>query len=122
MPALIFCIMNVFALCLFLLGPKNIWWLDALSMVIFGLGIGALICYIGGLLAVDIASKKASGVALGVVGIMSYLAAGIQDITNGFLIESNKTVVGGETIYDFSSISIFWISAAVLSVTMSLFT
>ncbi|MFH6601870.1 MFS transporter [Maribacter algicola] len=121
-PALIFGLMNVFALCLFLLGPKDLWWLDAISMVIFGLGIGALICYLGGLMAVDIASKKASGAALGVVGIMSYLAAGLQDIASGFLIESNKTVVNGETIYDFGYITIFWISAAVLSVLMALFT
>ena len=94
-PALIFELMNVFALCLFLLGPKNIWCLDATSMVIFGLGIGALICYLGGLIAVDIASKKASGSALEIVGIMSYVVAGIQDIASGYLIENNKTIVNG---------------------------
>ncbi|MGY0408348.1 MAG: MFS transporter [Polaribacter sp.] len=121
-PALIFGLMNVFALCLFLLGPKDLWWLDVLSMVIFGLGIGALICYLGGLMAVDIASKKASGAALGIVGIMSYLAAGIQDIVSGYLIEGNKTIVNGETFYDFTSITIFWIAAAILSVILALFT
>ncbi len=121
-PALIFGLMNVFALCLFLLGPKDVWWLDVISMVIFGLGIGALICYLGGLMAVDIASKKASGAALGVVGIMSYLAAGFQDITSGFLIENNKTLVGGEAVYNFTPITIFWISAAVLSVLFALLT
>lgn len=121
-PALIFGLMNVFALCLFLLGPKDVWWLDVISMVIFGLGIGALICYLGGLMAVDIASKKASGAALGVVGIMSYVAAGFQDITSGFLIENNKTLVSGEAVYNFTPITIFWISAAVLSVLFALLT
>ena len=121
-PALIFGLMNVFALSLFLLGPKNVWWLDVISMVIFGLGIGALICYLGGLMAIDIASKQASGAALGIVGIMSYLAAGIQDIVSGYLIENNKSVVDGITLYDFSSISVFWISAAVVSVVLALFT
>lgn len=121
-PALIFGLMNVVALCLFLLGPKDVWWLDVTSMVIFGLGIGALICYLGGLMAVDIASKKASGAALGIVGIMSYLAAGIQDIVSGYLIEGNKTIVNGETLYDFTTITIFWISAAALSVILALFT
>ena len=91
-------------------------------MVIFGLGIGALICYLGGLMAVDIASKKASGAALGVVGIMSYVAAGLQDIASGFLIENNKTLVDGETVYNFVPITIFWISAAVLSVLFALLT
>lgn len=121
-PALIFGLMNVFALCLFLLGPKDVWWLDVISMVIFGLGIGALICYLGGLMAVDIASKKASGAALGVVGIMSYVAAGLQDIASGFLIENNKTLVDGEAVYNFTPITIFWISAAVLSVLFALLT
>ena len=119
-PALLFGLMNVFALCLFLLGPKNTWWLDAISMVIFGLGIGALICYLGGLMAVDIASKKASGAALGIVGIMSYAAAGIQDIASGYLIENNKSIVNGQTIYNFDTITFFWIGAAVLSVLLAL--
>jgi OPA family sugar phosphate sensor protein UhpC-like MFS transporter len=121
MPAFIFGMMNVFALSLFLLGPKNMWWLDVTSMVLFGLGIGALICYLGGLMAVDIASKKASGAALGIVGIMSYAAAGIQDIASGYLIENNKTIVNGVTIYNFDTISIFWIGAAALSVLLALF-
>ena len=119
-PALIFGLMNIFALCLFLLGPKNVWWLDVISMVIFGLGIGALICYLGGLMAVDIASKQASGAALGIVGIMSYLAAGIQDIASGYLIETNKSIVNGDVFYNFESITIFWIGAAVLSTLLAL--
>ena len=73
-------------------------------------------------MAVDIASKKASGAALGIVGVMSYAAAGIQDIASGYLIETNKSVVDGVTLYDFGSISIFWISAAVISVLLALFT
>ncbi len=121
-PALIFGLMNVISLSLFLLVPKGMWWLDVLSMVIFGLAIGALICYLGGLMAVDIASKKASGAALGIVGVMSYLAAGIQDIASGYLIENNKTIVHGETLYDFYSISIFWIGAAIISTLLALLT
>ena len=121
-PALIFGLMNVTALILFLLGPMDVWGLDVLSMILFGLAIGALICYLGGLMAVDIASKKASGAALGVVGVMSYLAAGVQDIASGYLIESNKTVVNGETLYDFDSISLFWIGAAIASTLLALLT
>ncbi|RLD76557.1 MAG: MFS transporter [Bacteroidetes bacterium] len=122
MPAFIFGSMNVFALSLFLLSPPGIWWVDVLSMIIFGLAIGALICYVGGLMAVDIASKQASGAALGVIGVMSYAAAGIQDIVSGFLIEGNKTVVNGETLYDFNQITVFWISAAAISVILTLLT
>ncbi len=113
--------MNITALVLMLYTGKS-WITDITSMVIFGLAIGALICYLGGLMATDIASKQASGAALGVVGIMSYLAAGIQDIASGYLIEGNKTIVNGQTIYNFDAISLFWISAAVLSVIFALFT
>ena len=120
-PTLIFGLMNVLGLMLFLLGPKDVWWLDVMGMVIFGLAIGALICFLGGLMAVDIVSKKASGAALGIVGIMSYAAAGIQDIASGYLIENNKTIVNGKTLYNFDSISVFWIGAAVLSVFCALF-
>ena len=59
-PALIFGLMNVFALCLFLLVPGVHFWMDALAMILFGLGIGVLICFLGGLMAVDIAPRNAS--------------------------------------------------------------
>ena len=39
-PALIFGLMNVMALCLFLLVPGVHFWVDALSMVLFGTAIG----------------------------------------------------------------------------------
>lgn len=122
MPAFIYGLMNVLGISLFLLSPKGIWWLDVTSMVIFGIAIGALICFLGGLMAVDIASKNTSGAALGMVGIMSYLAAGIQDIASGFLIEGSKSMVDGKAIYDFSAITYFWIGAAMISVILALFT
>lgn len=56
----------------------------------FGLGIGVLICFLGGLMAVDIAPRNASGAALGVVGIASYIGAGLQDVMSGILIEGQK--------------------------------
>lgn len=115
-PALIFGLMNVVALCIFLLVPGVHFWLDVIAMILFGLGIGALICYLGGLMAVDIAPRNASGAALGVVGIASYIGAGIQDVMSGVLIEDNKHIVDGVEIYDFTAINYFWIGAALLSV------
>ncbi len=82
-PALVFGLMNVIALCLFLLVPGVHFWIDVLAMVLFGLGIGVLICFLGGLMAVDIAPRNASGAALGVVGIASYIGAGLQDVMSG---------------------------------------
>lgn len=119
-PALIFGLMNVFALCLFLLVPGVHFWMDALAMILFGLGIGVLICFLGGLMAVDIAPRNASGAALGVEGIASYIGAGLQDVMSGVLIEGNKRLVDGVEVYDFTYINWFWIGAALLSVLLAL--
>ena len=119
-PALIFGLLNVCALCLFLLIPGEHFWLDATAMVMFGIGIGVLICFLGGLMAVDIAPRAAAGAALGVVGIASYLGAGLQDIMNGVLIEGHKSInAAGLEVYDFTYVSWFWIGAALLSVLLS---
>lgn len=119
-PALIFGLLNVVALCLFLLVPGTHLWIDALAMVLFGLSIGVLLCFLGGLMAVDIAPRNASGAALGVVGIASYVGAGVQDVMSGVLIEDHKSVVNGVEVYDFTAINWFWIGAAVLSVLCAL--
>ena len=119
-PALIFGLMNVFALCLFLLVPGVHFLMDALAMMLFGLGIGVLICFLGGLMAVDIAPRNASGAALGVVGIASYIGAGLQDVMSGVLIEGNKQLVDGVEVYDFTYINWFWIGAALLSFLLAL--
>ena len=115
-PAVIFGLMNVLGLGLFLFCSAVRWTL-ILSMVIFGLAIGALICYLGGLMAVDIAPKQSSGAALGVVGIASYIGAAIQDFVSGMTIESGKSVVPGT--YDFSVVSWFWFGSAILSVVLT---
>ena len=115
-PAVIFGLMNVLGLGLFLFCSAVRWTL-ILSMVIFGLAIGALICYLGGLMAVDIAPKQSSGAALGVVGIASYIGAAIQDFVSGMTIESGKSVVSGT--YDFSAVSWFWFGSAILSVVLT---
>lgn len=104
----------------FLLVPGVHFWLDALAMVLFGIGIGVLICFLGGLMAVDIAPRNASGAALGVVGIASYIGAGLQDVMSGVLIEGQKTVVNGTDVYDFTYINWFWIGAALLSTLLAL--
>lgn len=120
MPALIFGVLNTIALCLFLYSGNSLW-VNILSMVLFGIAIGVLICFIGGLMAVDIVPRNASGAALGIVGIASYIGAGIQDIVSGWLIDSNKIIEKGVTTYNFDQVSIFWVTASVLSFTLALF-
>ena len=103
-PALIFGVLNSVALALFLYGG-NAMWVNVLSMVLFGIAIGVLICFLGGLMAVDIVPRKATGAALGVVGIASYIAAGIQDVASGWLIDKHITVAAdGVKHYDFGTL------------------
>ena len=120
-PALIFGLMNVMALCLFLLVPGvSLLGRRVIHGPCSGTAIGVLLCFLGGLMAVDVASRNASGAALGIVGIASYIGAGIQDIMSGILIGGHKSIVDGKEIYDFSYINIFWIGAALLSVFFAL--
>ncbi len=114
-PALIFGVLNAAALALFIYGG-NAMWINVLSMILFGIAIGVLICFLGGLMAVDIVPRKATGAALGVVGIASYVAAGIQDVVSGWLIDTNITVAAdGAKSYDFGPVAVFWLSASVIS-------
>ena len=90
-------------------------FVNILAMVLFGIAIGVLICFVGGLMAVDLIPRRASGAALGIIGIASYVGAGIQDIISGALLDKHKTVVDGITTHDYSVASVFWIAASVLS-------
>ena len=123
-PALIFGAMNTIALVLFLFGG-DAWWINITAMVLFGISIGVLICFLGGLMAVDIVPRKATGAALGVVGMASYVAAGIQDVVSGWLIDGNSTMIEkldeatGQMVqatqYDFTSVALFWVIASTIS-------
>jgi len=120
-PALIFGIMNALSVAVFLLSPKSYPWIDIASMIFFGISIGVLVCYLGGLMALDISPKKASGAVMGMIGITSYIGAGIQDIVSGYLMGHNKIVTNGITTYDFTLINLFWIGSSVLSCLLVLF-
>jgi OPA family sugar phosphate sensor protein UhpC-like MFS transporter len=77
--------------------------------------------YLGGLMAVDICSKDASGAALGAIGVASYIGAGVQDIISGKLINDAAVVVGDETIYNFDAAITMWIGSAVVSLVLATF-
>ena len=114
-PALIFGVVNTIALLLFVYGG-NALWVNVLAMSLFGVAMGVLICFLGGLMAVDIVPRRATGAALGIVGVASYIAAGLQDVISGWLIESNTTMLAdGSREYDFTLATIFWIAASVVS-------
>jgi len=119
MPLLLYGLLEIGALTVFFLIPPGHRWLDTLSMAVFGFAIGGLLVFLGGLMAVDICSKKASGAALGLVGMFSYLGAAIQDVLSGYFINTSKTVVGGTVLYNFDNAFYCWIGASILSMVLA---
>ena len=118
-PAFAAGILESIALWLFLFGGGS-KAVVILSMVLFGIAIGVLISFIGGLMAIDIVPRKATGAALGIVGLASYAAAGIQNVITGILLDGHTYQVVneiGETVtrHDFTYVSWFWLGAAVIS-------
>ena len=108
-PVLISGIFCCASLLLFLFTGGG-YLMNILYVSVFSLFIGVLYCIVAGLMAVDIVPRKATGAALGIVGISSYVAAAIQDVVTGYLIEG-----GADKAYDFTYAAIFWTAACILS-------
>ena len=94
--------------------PANSYYLTALFVSIFGFGLGVILCFVGGLLAVDLCPRKATGAAMGVIGLLAYGGSAAQDLVNGFLMDSAKVVVNGVTTYHFGTITTFWIASVAI--------
>ena len=127
-PALMSGFISLAALALFLLvdGEK---WLMAAFVSVFSLAVGVLYCIVSGLMAIDIVPRRATGAALGIVGISSYMTIGIQNIISGqlidrFAVESMMVVDGvAQTVkeYDFVPVAVFWLSAVLVSFLLPIF-
>ena len=124
-PAILSGVMGFVSLGFFLFTGGS-YIVNIVYVSLFSLFIGILYCIVAGLMAVDIVPRKATGAALGVVGISSYIAAGLQDITSGYLIEGfavapevtegmTETEILAATAYDFGPVSIFWLFAALVA-------
>ena len=113
-PAILSGVVSFIALALFLFAEGG-YLMNIFYVSLFSLAVGVLYCIVAGLMAVDIVPRKATGAALGVVGISSYMAAGLQDITSGYLIQFNTVQVNGVDVYDFGPVSWFWLAAALVS-------
>lgn len=102
-PALLSGLLGIATLSLFLFTGGG-FVLNTVYVAVFNFAMGELYCIVAGLMAIDIVPRKATGAALGVVGVSSYVAAAIQDVASGYLIQENGS--------DFTAVSIFWIVAA----------
>lgn len=114
-PALIYGILEIGSLLALYLVPPGHRWLDAVALAVFGFALGGLLVYLGGLMAIDLVSRKAAGAAMGLVGLLTYIAAAVQDTLSGYLIDASRAVVDGVTTYSFELVFTVWIGALVLS-------
>ena len=105
-PVLISGMVCLVALAAFLFTQGN-YVTNIVYVAVFSLAIGVVYCTVAGLMALDIVSRKATGAALGMVGLASYAAAGIQNVVSGFMI--------GAGDFDFRPVSVFWLVACLLS-------
>ena len=80
-------------------------------VAVFSFAFSVVFCIVAGLMALDFVPRKATGAALGIVGISSYAAAGLQSVVSGFLIQGNTL----EGAYNFTPVSVFWIGACLLA-------
>ena len=113
-PAVLSGIISTSSLILFLFVGGG-FVLNIFYVSLFSLSTGVLYCIVAGLMAVDIVPRKATGAALGVVGISSYVAAGFQDIVSGYLILGFTVESVTGDIYDFGPVAWCWIIASVVS-------
>jgi len=116
LPTLIFGLGQTASLVAFHLIPAGHIILDSAAMAVFGFTIGGLLVFVGGLIAIDIVSHRAAGIAAGTVGMFSYLGAAFQDSVTGYLMDAGRSETG---VYSFDDVFLFWIGASILSILLA---
>ncbi len=120
-PCFLFGIFFVLSTATFVYVPAGYPWSDYVSMMFFGYTVYALVTYLGGLMAVDICSKKATGAAMGMIGLFSYAGASLQEAVGGYLLNAHKTIgPDGKALYDFTAVGHFWVIASVFALLLPL--
>ena len=90
---------------------KGGFWGNMSYVAIFSMSFSVVFCIVAGLMALDFVPRKATGAALGIVGVSSYAAAGLQSLVSGLLIDGNSI----DGIYNFLPVSIFWTIACFIA-------
>ena len=109
-PVIISGILAFAALAAFLFTGGG-YLLNIIYVGAFSLFSGTVYCVVAGLMALDFVPRRATGAALGIVGISSYVAAGAQDIISGLMIEGGTA----GSAYNFGPVALFWLGACLVS-------
>jgi MFS transporter, OPA family, sugar phosphate sensor protein UhpC len=116
---LICALMEILALAIMFFSPPGHPILLSVAFLMYGFSINGLVTSLGGLFAVDIAPKKATGAVMGFIGVFSYIGAAVQERISGFLIRQGTTIVDGVRHYDFSVAVMFWLATSIVSMVLA---
>jgi OPA family sugar phosphate sensor protein UhpC-like MFS transporter len=116
---LLYGVVEVGALLVIFFGPPSTVVLTA-AFFLYGVALSGLLAVLGGLMAVDIASRKAAGMAMGFVGFVSYVGATLQEVLSGQLLHASTIVLpDGTKQYDFTGPVALWVGASVASMLLA---
>ncbi len=113
---LLFGIVEITALVVLFFGPRNNLVLVC-ALLVYGFALSGILAVLGGLMAVDISSKRAAGMAMGFIGFMSYLGAAAQEKLSGMFVNAHTVLRpdGTKHIADWSGPIALWIGGSVAS-------
>jgi len=112
-------VLEILALFAIFFMPSGHPALLTMAFAVYGFTISGLMASLGGLFAVDIAPRQATGAAMGFVGVFSYLGAALQERVSGHFIAKGTTIIDGVRHYDFGKVILFWCGASVVSLILS---
>jgi OPA family sugar phosphate sensor protein UhpC-like MFS transporter len=81
--------------------------------------LSGLLAVLGGLFAIDLVPRHATGAAMGMIGAFSYLGAALQDTVTGVLLDRGRRVVDGTAHYDFTAAGWFWLGSSAVSMLLA---
>ena len=117
---LLFGLVEVLALIVLFFGPRNGWVLSG-ALFVYGFTLSGILAALGGLMAVDVSSKRAAGMAMGFIGFISYLGAATQEKLSGLFLKAH-TVTGADGVKhidDWSGPIALWIGGSVISLVLA---
>jgi OPA family sugar phosphate sensor protein UhpC-like MFS transporter len=116
---LIYGVLETAALAVILFCPPGHPILLSTAFAAFGFTLSGLLAVLGGLFAIDLVPRHATGAAMGMIGAFSYLGAALQDTVTGILLDHGRRVVNGTTHYDFTIAGWFWLGSSVASMLLA---
>ena len=117
---LVFGIIEILSLLVLFYGPHNAYVLTG-ALIVYGFTLSGILAALGGLMAVDVSSKRAAGMAMGFIGFISYLGAATQEKLSGVFLKAH-TVVGPDGLKhmdDWSGPIALWIGGSIASLVLA---